>query len=46
MCSVLAELEQLIRTQDMPADADAARTQVLRQANILYACGKNVRRGG
>jgi hypothetical protein len=40
---VLGELEHVIRTQDMPADHAAALEFVLRRANILYACGKNVR---
>ena len=49
--SVLGELEQLIRSQDTPADHAAAYEFVLRRANVLYACGKNVsgkeeRRGG
>ncbi|EFN59685.1 hypothetical protein CHLNCDRAFT_133218 [Chlorella variabilis] len=39
--SVLAGLEALIRTQDMPADHEAALEFVLRRANIFYACGKN-----
>ena len=40
--SVLNELEALVRSQDMPADHAAAYAFVLRRANILYACGKNV----
>ncbi|PSC75147.1 general transcription factor 3C polypeptide 3 isoform X1 [Micractinium conductrix] len=38
---VLAGLEALIRSQDMPQDHAAATEFVLRRANILYACGKN-----
>ncbi|KAL4427748.1 hypothetical protein ABPG75_001837 [Micractinium tetrahymenae] len=38
---VLADLESLIRSQDMPGDHAAAYEFVLRRANILYACGKN-----
>lgn len=41
-CRVLADLEALIRSQDMPGDHAAAYEFVLRRANILYACGKNV----
>lgn len=41
-CRVLADLESLIRSQDMPGDHTAAYEFVLRRANILYACGKNV----
>lgn len=44
-CSVLDELEELVRSQDMPADHAAAYAFVLRRANILYACGKSVSAG-
>lgn len=43
LCRVLGDLESLLRTQDMPADHAAAYEFVLRRANVLYACGKNVR---
>jgi hypothetical protein len=39
-------LERLVRSQDMPADHAAALEFVLRRANILYVCGKNVSAGG
>jgi hypothetical protein len=42
LCRVLGDLEGLLRTQDMPADHAAAYEFVLRRANVLYACGKNV----